>query len=279
METKRTASFHPVGVTFETIDFLAKTDSDALALYMSYAAITQWQGTYRVKATTSFMRERLKWGEIKFRSAKKILVENNLVEDVRAIDESGRVVGYYIEVRHIISQPLEKPDPGFAQPLAEQDTSAYQLSDKVLSTINKGDFSEKPKTPRGWTNLRRQEQGKVPLKTPRTTKQEETFAALKFKDYFREQGYQQHGMQFFKVESKKREGAVSKLIINAYKSIGDLKPLIDWWLEGAGEWAEYEPEQCLSAKSIEKFLNKDKIKSKPVKKQKFIDLSEGGDEE
>ncbi len=140
-------------------------------------------------------------------------------------------------------------------------------------------LNEKPKTPRGWTNLRRSEQGKAPLKTPRTTKQEETFTALKFKDYYKEQGYQQHGMQFFKVESKQREGVVSKLIINAYKSIGDLKPLIDWWLEGAGEWADYEPEQCLSAKSIERFLNKDNMKNKSIRKQKFIDLSEGGDEE
>lgn len=151
-----------------------------------------------------------------------------------------------------------------------------EISDSAFAS---SPLSGKPTTPRGWTNLRRSQQGKAPLKTPRTTKQEETFTALKFKDYYKEQGYQQHGMQFFKVESKQREGVVSKLIINAYKSIGDLKPLIDWWLEGAGEWADYEPEQCLSAKSIERFLNKDNMKNKSIRKQKFIDLSEGGDEE
>lgn len=123
---------------------------------------------------------------------------------------------------------------------------------------------KKPQSPRGWANLRRRELGKEPIHTPRTGKQDEAIKALKMKDYFREQGFEQHGMQFFKVESKTREAVVTKLVINAYKTLGEkTKDLIDWWFKGDGEWADYEPEQCFSIRVIERFLNKDNRKNEP----------------
>lgn len=126
--------------------------------------------------------------------------------------------------------------------------------------------SKKPNTEKGWRDLRRKEIGKEPTRTPRTDKQVRTFEVLKWKDYFREKGYEQHGMQFFLVDSKKREGAVSKLIIEADKTGVDFKSLIDWWFEGNGEWAQYEPEQCFMGKTIERFMNtgKGKNNNKPT---------------
>jgi hypothetical protein len=67
-------------------------------------------------------------------------------------------------------------------------------------------------------------------------------------------------MQFLEYTNDKRNAIVLKLVMNAYEKIGDLKELIDWWFEGEGEWADYEPEQCFSIKTIERFKNKDKIK-------------------
>ena len=122
-------------------------------------------------------------------------------------------------------------------------------------------FSGKPRTEKGWRDLRRAELGKPPTRTPRTKKQDEVFAALTWKDYFREQGYEIHGMQFFRVHNEKREKVISKLIISAYEAVDSkIGELIDWWFEGAGEWAQYEPEQCFSSKTLEKFLNKGKGK-------------------
>ena len=118
---------------------------------------------------------------------------------------------------------------------------------------------KKPNTEKGWRDQRRAEIGKEATRTPRSEKQTETFSALKWKDYFRDQGSEQHGMQFFKVKNEKREKIVSKLVITASKEV-DMKGLIDWWFEGAGEWAEYEPEQCFSSKTLERFINKDKGK-------------------
>jgi len=49
---------------------------------------------------------------------------------------------------------------------------------------------------------------------------------------------------------------MTKLVHLAYQTLGEeTKDLIDWWLSGAGEWAEYEPEQCFSTRTIEKYLN------------------------
>lgn len=120
---------------------------------------------------------------------------------------------------------------------------------------------KKPKTPREFTNQRRKELGKPPLRTPRTENQEKALRVLRWKDYFKEQGYEQHGMQFFLVESKKREAAVTRLITTADQALGDeVKDLIDWWLSGAGDWAEYEPEQCFMGRTIDRFRNRDKGK-------------------
>ena len=71
-------------------------------------------------------------------------------------------------------------------------------------------------------------------------------------------------MQFFLVKNNKREATVTKLIVEAHKTLGSRgKELIDWWFKGAGEWCGYEPEQCFMGKTIEKFLNKDKT-NKPT---------------
>lgn len=99
--------------------------------------------------------------------------------------------------------------------------------------------------------------------TPRTEKQEKTREKLKWLDYYREKAQEIHGMQFFKVKDESRNKAVRKLIIRAEKEC-ELKALIDWWIDGAGEWAQYEPEPCFATKTIERFLNK---KNKKLKKQ------------
>jgi hypothetical protein len=99
-------------------------------------------------------------------------------------------------------------------------------------------------------------------KTTRTEKQKETLDAIRLIDYYRDKAQELHGMQFFKVKDESRNKAVRKLIIRASKEC-DLKGLIDWWLDGAGDWADYEPEVCFSTKVIERFLNKDKTKKTP----------------
>lgn len=123
------------------------------------------------------------------------------------------------------------------------------------------------KTYKGFRDQRRIESGRPPM-TPRksTEKQKAFMAAAKTGiDYFKAQGQEQHGMQFLEYTNDKRNAIVLKLVMNAYEKIGDLKELIDWWFQGEGEWADYEPERCFSIKTIERFKNK-----QPKQKRGFI---------
>jgi len=120
------------------------------------------------------------------------------------------------------------------------------------------------KTIVNFRNLRRVESGRKPM-TPRkpTEKQDLIKKSFNVIDRFKDVGYNQHGMQFLNVNNEKRNIIVRKLIINSYKVFGDeLFDLIDWWFAGAGEWATYEPEQCFSLKTIEKFKNSKNKKEK-----------------
>ncbi|MDA3837255.1 MAG: hypothetical protein PF542_06565 [Nanoarchaeota archaeon] len=91
-------------------------------------------------------------------------------------------------------------------------------------------------------------------KTPRTSKQDKSFEVMQAITYYRDQAMLIHGMQFMKVQNESRNKVVRKLASNVDC---DLKGLIDWWIDGAGEWAGYEPEQCFSIRMVERFLNKD----------------------
>jgi hypothetical protein len=100
--------------------------------------------------------------------------------------------------------------------------------------------------------------------TPRikTEKQQKAIDAFKgILDYFRERGQNEHGMQFFQVKDESRNAAVRKLAIRMYETLEsaeECQKMIDWWFEGAGEWAQYEPENMMASKTIEKFINRNK---------------------
>lgn len=100
-------SFKPVTITYETLDRLSKEDksNDLIALYMHYVAISQWQNTVTVKATTSFMMKRVGWGKQKFLAIKGRLKEMGLVEDVKKTDSKGQVTGWYVKVLYVVQNP------------------------------------------------------------------------------------------------------------------------------------------------------------------------------
>jgi len=137
--------------------------------------------------------------------------------------------------------------------------SIYKEDNKKASQSS-ATYSLKEKTLKEFRNQRRVESGRQPM-TPRqmTDKQKNSLDAFKTGiDYFKRVGYEEHGMLFMEVNNEKRNKVVRKLVISAYKNIGELNDLIDWWFSGNGEWADYEPEQCFSTRTIEKFKNREK---------------------
>lgn len=138
------AKFTPIGVTFETIDLLTRDKQmDALALYMAYAAIAEWQKTNAIKATKNFMLERTGWSKQRYERAKRELVDRGLIENVRRTDKDGKTEGWYVSVNHIVTTTKrastlpEIQEGGKSRGVEIGDTSAFNTS-KVLINTNFG---------------------------------------------------------------------------------------------------------------------------------------------
>jgi hypothetical protein len=113
--------------------------SDLLALYTFYYYTAKWQKTNQVRATTAYTIKALNWSEDRVRRAKKILIEKELIKDIRKIDEKGRVEGYFIKVNFVWrkNQPPEKPATGECQSLANQEGNSLSSNSRnALSSNN-----------------------------------------------------------------------------------------------------------------------------------------------
>lgn len=140
--------FKIIGITDITIrNILQNAGADALALYVTYAEIEQWQQTYKVKAVTGFMAKRMKWGKDKVIKNKKLLIDLGLVFDVQDRGEDGKIKGWYIKIRHTVSDTSEIQPPsditesGKTQGVIKSDTSAtnnnISATNNSLSTLEK----------------------------------------------------------------------------------------------------------------------------------------------
>jgi len=106
-----TKHFTPIGVTLETIDQLVREqEMDAVALYMAYCAVAQWQSTHQVKATNGFMITRTGWTKERFGKAKRVLISKGLIQNIRNTTETNQIEGWYIKINHIVSDEVIIPD-------------------------------------------------------------------------------------------------------------------------------------------------------------------------
>jgi len=102
----------PIILFKATLDKLLQQDkpADLIALYTFYYYTAKWQKTNKPKATTGYAAKGLKWPEARVRSAKNVLKELGLVQDVPARDKetNSRIVGWYIQVNFICSRATEE---------------------------------------------------------------------------------------------------------------------------------------------------------------------------
>jgi hypothetical protein len=139
--------YTPLSVTLETVDHLIREyGTDTLALYMAYCAVAEWQKTKQVKATESFMKTRLKWGQDKFRKHKKILKEEGYIADIQKKNSDGTIQGSYIEIHylvHTLAEPtsglnhsMDNPTPSAldeTKVLIKEKESAYKRNNTISS--------------------------------------------------------------------------------------------------------------------------------------------------
>lgn len=78
-----------------------KNPADLIALYTFYYYVAKWQGTNQPWANDKFCMKGLQWGDSRLRNTKKKLIELNLIEVIRNIDNDGKVIKWFVKVHFI----------------------------------------------------------------------------------------------------------------------------------------------------------------------------------
>jgi len=87
------------GIEQQTISKLlsaGKNGSEALTLYTFYRYLTALSKNQIIKSKPEEYRKQLKWGEIKFEKADKILRDLELIKKVPLKDNKGKIISWYI---------------------------------------------------------------------------------------------------------------------------------------------------------------------------------------
>uniref|UniRef100_A0A6M3IIH0 Uncharacterized protein n=1 Tax=viral metagenome TaxID=1070528 RepID=A0A6M3IIH0_9ZZZZ len=120
--------------------------SDAFTLYCFYCvtskqqSISQKKRIVTVKANQTYVMNGLGWGEARLHTAKKLLIDNNLVQNIIKKGKDGKIIGYYIQVNYIPQEPVPTENllvggsstgagPVQVQPSVNTDTN-------ILNTVN-----------------------------------------------------------------------------------------------------------------------------------------------
>jgi hypothetical protein len=94
-----------------TYDILLKESRDAALLYSFYCNCSRRQNTNSVYATNTFCKRGLQWGDHKFKKAKKILIDKNLislkVERHKDGENKGRIKKTYVKIHYIRNQGID----------------------------------------------------------------------------------------------------------------------------------------------------------------------------
>lgn len=103
MAPKYDNNHEPIVLSKPLLDKLLKgsNPSDLIALYCFYYYTAKWQKTNQPKATDSYCMKGLQWGESRFRTAKKQLLDLQLIKQIQVINESNKIIGWYVHVNFI----------------------------------------------------------------------------------------------------------------------------------------------------------------------------------
>lgn len=101
-------------------------------------------------------------------------------------------------------------------------------------------------------------------KRERTDAQKAQMPRLFLMDYFRDEAKSKQGLSYLEREED-RNAKIKRCVDSAYSRFQEgTRLFIDWWFDGGGEWANYEPDACFMPRSYRAYENKEKIAEKPV---------------
>ena len=200
---------------------------------------------------------------------------------------------------HITYEPkVLKTDYGSEEPKSENATVAFRhggknglISNKEFIT-NKESLTNKEVSPeiepeyeeiedripttsptRKFLNQRREESGRPPIQPRKmTTNQEINFNVLKLLTHYRERVQEEHReLHILEKRDDSRNKKIAKLLRSCYEffSFDDekIKEMIEWWIEGNGEWCNYRPENCFMTTTCEDFMNREQKEANKKEKE------------
>lgn len=88
--------------TIETL-FSLDNCADCIALYVFYYKTAKWQKTDTIKASDTYVKKSLKWGNSKIQKTKQTLKENGLIDIVQRRND-GKICGWYIRISYLVKQ-------------------------------------------------------------------------------------------------------------------------------------------------------------------------------
>lgn len=88
--------------TIETL-FSLDNCADCIALYVFYYKTAKWQKTDTIKASDTYVKKSLKWGNSKIQKTKQTLKENGLIDIVQR-RKDGKICGWYIRISYLVAQ-------------------------------------------------------------------------------------------------------------------------------------------------------------------------------
>jgi len=91
-------------LTTKTVEFLLSKNPDSLSLYMFYIKNAKIQKTNSIFNVESFGMKGLGWGRDRYRSAKRILIDEKFIEDLVRRNDQGKILGHYLKINYLFSE-------------------------------------------------------------------------------------------------------------------------------------------------------------------------------
>lgn len=132
--------FHPATIERIYSKENAKYAGECMALYLFFAKTAKWQKTNIIRSTDTYIAKSLKWGDVKIKRTKQLLLDLGLIDPVVRRDNSGKIKGYYLQINFLISasELCEQPKMKDTDRFVDRNEQQENKQQESLQAANDG---------------------------------------------------------------------------------------------------------------------------------------------
>lgn len=150
METTIQIDRDIIVLTTKTVEFLLSGCPDSLVLYIFYMKNAKIQETNSIWNTNTFGMKGLGWGVDRYNKAKKFLIDNGFIDEVKRRNDKGQIEGHYLKINYLFKKETVEDiiNQKYQKPSLDKATTGFQetnaLSNKSINALtNKKKISAK----------------------------------------------------------------------------------------------------------------------------------------